>query len=289
MSPVSSVLAPLASSVQTRRSKVPQLRISRRSSLKPVLSSSPAKSSRPSLTPRPPRTRRPRHARPGGAAALDLGGAALRVLVAVPRGVVGPGLRARGSGAVGAEPRVEVGEPLGVDEGLEHPLHLEELVLVLEAADEAQLLDPVRGGEDLVDHPRLVRAPREEDLDQVHELVAREHQALALARAIGFGQLLSQEGEEEARPVGQLPARHEAGQGLLSFRGRAEPGEALGLVEHQLEPQDRHVVADGRLERKQTVPELLVALAVHHALQERDDRQGQLRGFPSRHGRRLPS
>src|SRR3990167_6658167 len=99
MSPVSKPLRPPSSSVQTRLSKVPQLKTSSRIRRKPDSESLALKSrtSEPAPSSRPERCcsiiRRPR-----------LGFVQLRL--------------------VGGQPQIKIGQPLGIDKGLEDAAHL---------------------------------------------------------------------------------------------------------------------------------------------------------------------
>src|SRR5436190_24218894 len=102
MSPVSSALRPSARSVQTRPSKVPQLKTSSRCSRKPDRLSSAVKSS--------------------GRDSLFTVGSRLPLQLS----------------PVGRQPRVELAEPLRVDKGLEDALHLEHAVLATQPAHEAE-------------------------------------------------------------------------------------------------------------------------------------------------------
>src|ERR1700687_3985132 len=116
MSPVSRAFLPPGFSAHTRPAKVPQLKTSRRCKRKPDRASSAPKSS------------------PGNCMSV----------IGTPVGGHGELRLIRG------EPRIEIGQPLGVYEGFENALHLERRGLPirlacnrLQPAQESQFHDPV--------------------------------------------------------------------------------------------------------------------------------------------------
>ena len=203
-------------------------------------------------------------------------------------GVIGRGLLAVGEGgAVGGEAGVEVGEPLRVDEGLEDAAHLVAGgrggagAGGLEAGEEAELDDLVDVGLDLVDQARLVGAFGQEHAHQLDDVVAPEHQAGVAAAGVELGELLAQQGEQQAHRVGQRPARHQSRQArrrvvVGGLGAAAQEGVALGLVEHQLEVEHGHVFAHPRLQLQQAGPLALVGFAVEHALEQADQQHREV-------------
>ncbi|MNW56179.1 hypothetical protein D3C74_338860 [compost metagenome] len=210
-----------------------------------------------------------------------------------PRGSTCRSLSARGCSAVGQErspvarrelgrvlreARVEVREPLAVDERLEDAAHLVRVRGVRHGAKEAQLDHATHVGLDAVARAGLVARLGQEHADQVHDLVARQDQAGVTALGVELREPLAQQSEQQAHVERQLAPRDEARDEravALVLGLRTQVRVPLGLVDHDLEAERRDEVPRLRLEREQVAPRARAGLAVDHALDERghDERQ----------------
>jgi hypothetical protein len=128
---------------------------------------------------------------------------------------------------------------------------------------------------DLIDEPRLVAGHRQEYAHQLDDVVARKHQPRIAAARIELRQLLAQKREQQAHRKGERTASDEPRKLRRRFvvawlGAAAQERIAFGLVEHEIQPEHRHVIAHARLQVDERAPQPLVAFAVHHALEQRD-------------------
>ena len=172
--------------------------------------------------------------------------------------------------AIVPQPGVELAQPLPVDERLEDPAHLVAGRAAAQPAQEAEIDDLGEVAVDGRDQPRLVAAVGQEDAHQLDELVAAEHQPGVGADGVELGELLAQQGQQQAD--WKDSERRGTSRGTSSpvsvDRATAQVGVALRLVDDHLQPEHGDVVADRGPQSQQLVPDLLVAVAVARALEQ---------------------
>ena len=174
---------------------------------------------------------------------------------------------------------------MGVHKGLENAPHLVRglpgggTTGGFEFVQKPQFGHLVDGGLDLVDELGFVRAVGQEHAHQLHHFVSREHQpprmgVLATA-CVELGEFFAQQSQQQTHGEGQRSACHQTGQAgrgfvVGRFGAALQEGIALGLVQHQLKVQHRHVITHPRLQVQQARPLAFVCVAVEHAFEQVD-------------------
>ena len=91
------------------------------------------------------------------------------------------------------QPRIQFRQPLGIDERLENPPHLELAILAAQASQEAKLHHPIDVAVDAACELHLVGRVGQEHAHQVHDFVAGEDQPGVAAGGVVLGELFAQQ------------------------------------------------------------------------------------------------